>query len=49
VPGRTAVVVIDAQNDFLYPDGWYGKGNIDISQLRRVIEPMIKLLDAAPA
>ncbi|HJM93861.1 MAG: hypothetical protein QF603_07395 [Alphaproteobacteria bacterium] len=42
-------MVIDAQNDFLYPDGWYGKGNIDISQLRRVIEPMIKLLDAAPA
>ena len=25
VPGGTALVVIDAQNDFLHPDGWYAR------------------------
>ena len=49
VPGRTAVVVIDPQNDFLHPDGWYAKSNVDISHMRRVIEPTIKLLVAARA
>ncbi|MEZ5100215.1 MAG: cysteine hydrolase [Thermoleophilia bacterium] len=39
VPGRTAHVVIDDQNDFLHPQGWYATHDIDISHLRRVIEP----------
>ena len=39
VPRRTAHVVIDNQNDFLHPDGWYGKNGIDISHMQRVIEP----------
>jgi nicotinamidase-related amidase len=39
VPGRTVHVVIDDQNDFLHPDGWYGKNGIDISHMQRVIEP----------
>ncbi len=49
VPGRTAVVGIDPQNDFLHPDGWYAKSNVDISHMRRGIEPTIKLLVAARA
>src|SRR6185437_9386471 len=43
VPGRTAHVVIDDQNDFLHPDGWYATHEIDISHMRRVIEPTIRL------
>ena len=32
-------VVVDDQNDFLHPDGWYAQHGIDISHMRRVIEP----------
>ena len=47
VPGRTALVVIDAQNDFLHPDGWYASQGIDIGHMRRSIEPLKALLAAA--
>lgn len=47
VPGRTAVVVIDAQNDFLHPDGWYAQNGIDIGHMRRTIEPTADLVAAA--
>lgn len=47
VPGRTAIVVIDDQNDFLHPDGWYAQKGIDISHMRRVIEPTNALIAAA--
>lgn len=36
---RTVHVVVDEQNDFLHPDGWYAQHGIDISHMRRVIEP----------
>jgi nicotinamidase-related amidase len=39
VPGRTVHVVIDGQNDFLDPNGWYATHGIDINHMRRVIEP----------
>ena len=39
VPGHTVLVVIDDQNDFLHPEGWYGANGIDISHMQRVIEP----------
>jgi ureidoacrylate peracid hydrolase len=45
VPGRTVHVVIDDQNDFLHADGWYGKNEIDISHMQRVIEPTKTLND----
>jgi ureidoacrylate peracid hydrolase len=32
VPRQTALVVIDMQNDFLHPDGWYSKSGVDISE-----------------
>jgi ureidoacrylate peracid hydrolase len=44
VPGRTVLVLIDLQNDFLHPDGWYGKNDIDISHMQRVIEPAKELV-----
>jgi nicotinamidase-related amidase len=43
-PGRTALVVIDPQNDFLHPDGWYAQKGIDIAHMRRIIEPTRQLL-----
>ena len=47
VPGHTALVIIDAQRDFLDPDGWYARSGVDISHMRRVIEPTQQLLAAA--
>jgi ureidoacrylate peracid hydrolase len=49
VPGRTALLHIDLQNDFLHPDGWYGRNRIDIEHMRRVIEPAKQLTEAARA
>ncbi|MCP5149723.1 MAG: cysteine hydrolase [Ectothiorhodospiraceae bacterium] len=49
VPGRTALVVIDPQNDFLHPDGWYASKGIDIGHMRRCIEPLQRLLHDARA
>ena len=40
VPGRTVIVHIDLQNDFLHDDGHYGKSGIDISHMQRVIDPI---------
>ena len=47
VPGRTVLLLIDLQNDFLHPDGWYAQNGIDISHMRRLIEPARRLLEAA--
>ena len=46
-PGRTVLVLIDLQNDFLHPEGWYAQRGIDIAHMRRVIEPTARLLEAA--
>ena len=43
-PGGTVLVVIDPQNDFLHPDGWYAQKGIDIEHMRRMIEPTRQLL-----
>jgi ureidoacrylate peracid hydrolase len=47
VPGRTALVLIDLQNDFLHERGWYAESGIDITHMRRVLEPTRRLLAAA--
>lgn len=47
VPGRTALVVIDPQNDFLHPDGWYARSGIDIAHMQASIEPTKRLVRAA--
>jgi nicotinamidase-related amidase len=46
-PGRTALVLIDPQNDFLHPEGWYAESGVDISHMRRVIEPIKSLVAEA--
>jgi nicotinamidase-related amidase len=43
-PGRTVLVVIDPQNDFLHPDGWYAQQGIDIEHMRRTIAPIRQLV-----
>jgi ureidoacrylate peracid hydrolase len=47
VPGHTAVLVIDPQNDFLHEEGWYAQQGIDISHMRRTIEPTRELVAEA--
>jgi ureidoacrylate peracid hydrolase len=47
VAGRTVVVVIDPQNDFLHPEGWYARSGIDITHMRRMIGPTLSLLEEA--
>ncbi len=45
--GHTALVVIDPQNDFLHEEGWYARQGIDISHMRRTIEPTRELVAEA--
>ena len=44
VPGRTALVIIDPQNDFLHADGWYAIQGIDIAHMQRCIAPLKTLI-----
>ena len=46
-PGRTALIVIDMQNDFLSPRGWYAVSGVDIAHMRAAIEPTQSLVAAA--
>ncbi len=43
-PGRTVLVIIDPQNDFLHREGRYAEKGIDIDHMRRCIEPLKQLL-----
>jgi ureidoacrylate peracid hydrolase len=45
-PSRTALLVIDVQNDFIHPEGWGGRHAPDGPSLRHVI-PVINTLIAA--
>ncbi len=49
VPGHTALVVIDPQNDFLHEKGWYATSGVDIAHMRRTIAPTRRLVEAARA
>jgi nicotinamidase-related amidase len=41
---RTAIVVIDMQNDFCHPDGWLASIGVDIAPARKPIEPLNELV-----
>src|SRR5262245_12412280 len=41
---RTAMIVIDMQNDFCHPNGWLAHVGVDISPARRPIAPLRRLL-----
>lgn len=41
---RSAMIVIDMQNDFCHPDGWLAHIGVDVSPARKPIEPLAALL-----
>jgi nicotinamidase-related amidase len=43
---RSAIVVIDMQNDFCHPDGWLAHIGVDVAPARRPIAPLASLLPA---
>jgi len=47
VPGRTALLVIDLQIDFLSPDGYFARKGYDPSPLRAVLPAVTAVIEAA--
>ena len=43
---RTAIVVIDMQNDFCHPEGWLASIGVDVAPARSPIAPLATLLPA---
>ncbi|MDQ8022110.1 MAG: cysteine hydrolase family protein [Moraxellaceae bacterium] len=43
---RTAILVVDMQNDFCHPQGWLAHIGVDVSAARAPIEPLMALLPA---
>lgn len=43
---RTALVVVDMQNDFCHPEGWFGQKGLDTEAARRPIPVLQSLLPA---
>lgn len=43
---RTAILVIDMQNDFCHPDGWLGHIGVNVAPARAPIAPLARLLPA---
>ncbi|MBD2387741.1 cysteine hydrolase family protein [Cylindrospermum sp. FACHB-282] len=46
---KTAILIIDMQNDFCHPDGWLAHIGVDVSRARQPIEPLQTLLPALRA
>ena len=45
MPENCALIIVDAQNDFLKDEGWYHKeGGVDISHMQRTVEPIKKMV-----
>lgn len=43
---RTAIIVVDMQNDFCHPDGWLAHIGVDVTPARGPIGPLTRLLPA---
>jgi nicotinamidase-related amidase len=43
---RSAVVVVDMQNDFCHAEGWFGQKGVDVRALRKPIPVIARLLPA---
>lgn len=48
-PGRTALLLIDIQNDFGHPDGVMGKAGVDLSRVDPAVDAAISMAEAARA
>jgi ureidoacrylate peracid hydrolase len=48
-PSRTALLVVDVQNDFCSPDGYFGKLGYDVSAPAGIMPTLHALIDAARA
>lgn len=46
IPGATALVVIDVQQDFLSPNGYFARQGYDPSALRTILPVISKLIEA---
>lgn len=46
---RTAILVIDMQNDFCHPEGWLGHIGVDVTPARAPIGPLANLLPSLRA
>lgn len=46
-PAHSAVIVVDMQNDFVHPDGYYGQHGIDLRDINAAVSTMAKVVDAA--
>ena len=46
-PGRTAVIVVDMQNDFASDGGAFVRAGLDVTPIRRAITPTARILAAA--
>lgn len=43
---RTALIIVDMQNDFCHPEGWLGHLGVDVTPVRTPIAPLQSLLPA---
>lgn len=43
---RSALVIVDMQNDFCHPQGWFGQKGMDVSPMRQPISTIAALLPA---
>ena len=46
-PTRTAVIVVDMQNDFGHPDGMFARAGVDIAGIQAAVAPTAAVLAAA--
>jgi ureidoacrylate peracid hydrolase len=46
-PEHAALLVIDQQNDFTHPDGYYAKFGLDLSMVQAITDPINQLTAAA--
>lgn len=47
VPEKTALLVVDVQNDFCHPDGYHGKRGAYLDQIKEMVPRLEKFIDAA--
>jgi len=45
--GRTAVIVVDMQNDFGSKGGMFDRAGVDIAPIQKVVEPVSRVLESA--